>query len=52
VHWGTLYPVGMGRFRPHLMHRPPHDFAEAVARSAAKTQVLVVQPGQRVPFEP
>ena len=52
VHWGTLYPAGMGRFRPHLLHRPPHDFAEAVARSVVDTHVLVVQPGQRVPFEP
>ena len=49
---GHALPAGMGRFRPHLMHRPPHDFAEAVARSVVDTHVLVVQPGQRVPFEP
>jgi L-ascorbate metabolism protein UlaG (beta-lactamase superfamily) len=50
IHWGTLWPVGMGRVMPDRLERPPLDFAEAAGRRAPDVKVLLTQPGQTVPI--
>jgi L-ascorbate metabolism protein UlaG (beta-lactamase superfamily) len=45
VHWGTFYPLGLRRFRPHLMTEPPRAFAREAARRAPGVEVRVLEPG-------
>ncbi len=52
IHWGTLYPAGLRRWRNHLLHRPPHEFAEKVADYRPETEVLVLPPGDSTGFDP
>jgi L-ascorbate metabolism protein UlaG (beta-lactamase superfamily) len=46
IHWGTFYPLGLRRLRPHLLTEPPHAFAREAARLAPDVQVRVLAPGQ------
>lgn len=46
VHYGTFWPLGFGRVRPHMFHGPGEEFAEVAARVAADTQVHVLAPGE------
>jgi L-ascorbate metabolism protein UlaG (beta-lactamase superfamily) len=48
IHWGTYWPVGLGRFRAHLLADPPHAFARLVAQSVPGVEVRVVPPGGTV----
>ena len=48
IHWGTLWPIGMGRVTPHLLEGPPVEFARYAARGAPKLQVLLPRPGKTV----
>ncbi|HZP95377.1 MAG TPA: MBL fold metallo-hydrolase [Candidatus Limnocylindria bacterium] len=48
IHWGTFYPLGLARFCPRPLERPPLDFAEEVARIAPATDVRVLAPGDRI----
>jgi L-ascorbate metabolism protein UlaG (beta-lactamase superfamily) len=50
IHWGTLWPMGMGRVTQHRLHRPPLDFAEAADRVAPDVRVLLTPPGETVPI--
>ena len=52
IHWGTLAVAGLHRMKFQRMQTPPHEFAKAVARIGSGTEVLITQPGERVPFEP
>ncbi len=52
IHWGTLYPIGMSRWRSHLLSRPPHDFAQKVADYSPETEVRVLSPGESTGFKP
>ena len=52
IHWGTLYPIGMSRWRSHLLRRPPHEFAEKVADYSPETEVRVLSPGESTGIEP
>jgi len=45
IHWGTLFPAGLGRFRRPLLSDPPHEFAREAARIAPEVEVRVLQPG-------
>lgn len=45
IHWGTFYPAGLSRWRSHLLHRPPQEFAEKVAGYSPETEVRVLSPG-------
>ncbi len=45
IHWGTFWPVGMARFRSHLLSDPPHAFARAVGDVAPGVEVRVLTPG-------
>ena len=46
IHWGTLYPAGLGWFRPHLLTEPPLRFARQAAELAPEVEVRVLEPGQ------
>ena len=48
IHWGTLWPVGMGRVMPGRLHQPPLEFARQSERVAPSTRVLVTQPGETI----
>ena len=50
IHWGTLWPMGMGRVMPHRLSRPPLDFAAAAERAAPGVRVLLTPPGETVPI--
>ena len=52
IHWGTLWPLGLGRVRPHRLSQPPLEFAELAARSHPDVTVLITPPGDRVTFVP
>jgi L-ascorbate metabolism protein UlaG (beta-lactamase superfamily) len=45
IHWGTLFPVGIGRWGRHYLERPPQDFAEMVPGYSPETEVRVLSPG-------
>jgi L-ascorbate metabolism protein UlaG (beta-lactamase superfamily) len=45
IHWGTLYPIGLGRYRKYLLHEPPRAFARHAQRHAPEVEVRVVEPG-------
>lgn len=50
IHWGTLWPMGMGRVMPHRLQRPPLDFARHAARMAPDVRILLTPPGETVPI--
>ena len=50
IHWGTLWPMGMGRVMPHRLQRPPLDFAGYAAETSPEVKVLVTPPGETVPI--
>ena len=45
IHWGTLYPIGLRRFRRRLMTEPPLAFAREAARLAPDVDVRILEPG-------
>jgi L-ascorbate metabolism protein UlaG (beta-lactamase superfamily) len=47
IHWGTVYPIGLRRFRSHLLTEPPRAFARAAARCAPGVDVRVLEPGEQ-----
>jgi L-ascorbate metabolism protein UlaG (beta-lactamase superfamily) len=50
IHWGTLWPRGLGRIRPGRLIDPPHEFAALAASTHPATSVLVTPPGSTVSF--
>ena len=52
IHWGTLWPMGMGRVVPGRLTDPPREFARFARRYAPGVQVLMTPPGQPVFFDP
>ena len=46
IHWGTLFPIGLRRWRNELLSRPPHQFAELVSDYSPETEVRVLSPGE------
>jgi len=46
IHWGTLFPLGMARRHPGLLHDPPREFAARVAAMAPGVDVRIVEPGR------
>jgi len=52
VHYGTFWPIGMGRVRPHLFRGPGEQFARLAARTAPDTQVRVLVHGETLTIGP
>jgi len=50
IHWGTLFPVGLARWRGQHLERPPREFAERVADYSPGTEVRVLEPGESMPL--
>lgn len=45
IHWGTLYPIGLHRWRPAPLSRPPVAFARLAARETPDVEVRTLAPG-------
>jgi L-ascorbate metabolism protein UlaG (beta-lactamase superfamily) len=45
IHWGTLWPSGLGRYRRDRLVEPPHELAESLERLGVVTDLRVLAPG-------
>jgi L-ascorbate metabolism protein UlaG (beta-lactamase superfamily) len=45
IHWGTLYPLGLDRFRGDRLRRPGGEFAERLHELAPHVVTRVLSPG-------
>ncbi|GAA2893130.1 membrane protein [Actinoplanes cyaneus] len=52
VHYGTLWPIGMGRVRQHMFAEPGSRFAELAARTSPETRVRVLAHGGTLALGP
>lgn len=48
IHWGTLYPLGLARFRPGPLRSPPREFVARLRSLAPQIEVRVPAPGEAV----
>jgi L-ascorbate metabolism protein UlaG (beta-lactamase superfamily) len=48
IHWGTLWPRGLGRVRPKQLVEPPRRFAALAAERAPDVVVVPTMPGHAV----
>ena len=46
IHWGTLYPLGLARFRPRPLRSPAREFAARVRDIAPQVEARVLAPGE------
>src|SRR5262245_22164989 len=51
IHWGTLYPTLLRRFRPRFLIDPPHEFARRASEVAPDVDVRVLQPGEALQLD-
>jgi L-ascorbate metabolism protein UlaG (beta-lactamase superfamily) len=52
IHWGTLWPYGLGRVVPGRLTDPPREFARFARRYTPDVRVLLTPPGEPVSFDP
>ncbi len=52
VHYGTFWPIGLTRVRPHMFSDPGEEFARRAARTAPDTQVRVLDHGETLTIGP
>jgi L-ascorbate metabolism protein UlaG (beta-lactamase superfamily) len=52
VHWGTLWPMGMGRVRRHRFEEPGSRFIEAARHTAPNVMVPPLMPGDEFEVPP
>jgi L-ascorbate metabolism protein UlaG (beta-lactamase superfamily) len=50
IHWGTLYPLGLGRLRPGRLLLPAEEFAAEARRLAPQVETRVLSPGESAPL--
>jgi L-ascorbate metabolism protein UlaG (beta-lactamase superfamily) len=50
IHWGTLYPLGLARFRPDRLRLPGEEFAARVRERAPQVATRVLSPGASTSF--
>lgn len=48
IHWGTLYPFGLARFRPGPLRSPPREFVTWMRNLAPQVEARVLAPGEAV----
>jgi L-ascorbate metabolism protein UlaG (beta-lactamase superfamily) len=48
IHWGTYWPSGLRRVRPHRLLQPPREFLQTAAELAPNVRVLATEIGDRV----
>ena len=46
IHWGTLYPFGLDRFKGDPLRRPGREFAERLHELAPQVETRVLSPGE------
>ena len=46
IHWGTLFPLGLGHVLPRRLSSPPREFARWCARLAPQVEVRILAPGE------
>jgi L-ascorbate metabolism protein UlaG (beta-lactamase superfamily) len=51
IHWGTLYPLGLGRLRPGRLLLPAEEFVAAARRLAPQVATRVLSPGESASVE-
>jgi len=51
VHFGTMWPIGLGSIRADRFHRPGTEFALHAARLRLACSVRVLQPGETARFD-
>jgi L-ascorbate metabolism protein UlaG (beta-lactamase superfamily) len=52
VHYGTFWPIGLGRVRRHMFTEPGAQFAAAAARVAPNAEVTVLTHGETLTIKP
>ncbi len=52
IHWGTLWPAGLGRVRHGRMSDPPREFAARAAATFPNGRIALTPPGERVALTP
>lgn len=52
VHWGTLWPMGMGRVRRHRFEEPGRRFIEAASHTAPAVTIPLLRPGDTYEVPP
>lgn len=45
IHWGTLFPIGLGSMAARHLREPPRRFTDYLAKRAPETEVAVLEPG-------
>lgn len=50
IHWGTLYPFGLGRLRPGRLRRPGDEFVSRARELAPQVETRVLSPGSAAPL--
>lgn len=45
IHWGTLWPIGLSRYRADRLVAPPHEMAASLSRLGVETNVRMLSPG-------
>ena len=48
IHWGSVYPVGLRRFRPGPLTQPPLEFQRIAGEVAPEVRVEVLEPGSEM----
>jgi L-ascorbate metabolism protein UlaG (beta-lactamase superfamily) len=48
IHWGTLFPIGLGSIASRHLREPPRRFAAQVAERIPETEVAVLEPGASI----
>jgi L-ascorbate metabolism protein UlaG (beta-lactamase superfamily) len=48
IHWGTFWPRGLGRVRPHRLSGPALEFAQRVASTLPEVDIAPTAPGDLV----
>ncbi|WP_067503529.1 MBL fold metallo-hydrolase [Actinoplanes sp. TFC3] len=51
VHYGTFWPIGLGRVRPHMFHDPGTEFARHATRRSPDARVRVLGHGETLTLE-
>ena len=51
IHWGTYWPVALGRVRRARLHDPGDEFRARAAAMAPSVRAVVLEPGERVAVE-
>jgi L-ascorbate metabolism protein UlaG (beta-lactamase superfamily) len=46
IHWGTLYPFALHRFRPDRLWLPAREFVDAMGELAPQVETRVLSPGE------